>query len=410
MTSRIPECSVVIPVFNKWDLTRNCLESLREHSAGRDIEIVVADNASSDATATELAPLGAALFGERFTVLRFPENRNFGPASNAGAEAATSPVLFFLNNDTLVTPGWLDPLLAGLAEEGTGAAGPLLLYEDDTVQHLGAVMGALGPLHLYQGFPASHPLVRKKRTLQFLTAAALMMRKDLFDRCGRFYEGYRNGYEDLELCVRIREQGKTLRCVPDSVIYHLESQTPGRKDSEEHNGALLGERCGDAVFIDMHHHALRDGFEVFITDLLSVGIRMKPGDEAALAARANDGDAAGWLRLTRENPLWIKGREVLAHSLEQAGKWNEALRFRAELADIEWFTHRFRELLALKPFVDNDSWGELATKRLDLAVRYQTDQTLARSMVQKARKRFKPGGDPFLEQLYADKLRDMFPG
>ena len=90
-----PEFSVIIPVFNKWELTKDCLISLREHGGGHDFEVIVADNASSDATATDLAPLGASLFGERFTAIRFEENKNFGPACNAGAKAATAPILFF---------------------------------------------------------------------------------------------------------------------------------------------------------------------------------------------------------------------------------------------------------------------------------------------------------------------------
>ena len=70
------ECrvSVVIPVWNLWDMTEPCLRSLAEHSAGENMEVVVVDNGSTDATATELEPLGKALFGVDFRPVRLSEN------------------------------------------------------------------------------------------------------------------------------------------------------------------------------------------------------------------------------------------------------------------------------------------------------------------------------------------------
>ena len=129
-----PLFSVIIPVFNKWELTANCLRSLREHTRDCDIEVIVVDNGSSDETAGDLPSLGGELFGRRFLPIRFEENRNFGPACNAGARAASAPLVFFLNNDTVLTPGWAPPLLQALAEDPSlGGVGPLLLYEDETV-------------------------------------------------------------------------------------------------------------------------------------------------------------------------------------------------------------------------------------------------------------------------------------
>ena len=202
-----PQVSIIIPVFNKWELTRNCLESLRTHTP-EDVEVIVADNASSDDTVTELDRLGSALFGPRFRSIRNAENINFGPACNAGARAAAAPLLLFLNNDTLLTPCWLAPLLKALERPGTGAVGPLLLYADRTVQHLGITFSIAGTVsHLYRGFPEDHPVVGRKRQLQAITAAALLLRKDLFFEAGAFYPEYLNGFEDVELCARIRQLG-----------------------------------------------------------------------------------------------------------------------------------------------------------------------------------------------------------
>ena len=413
MPKHAPECSVIIPVYNKWELTRDCLASLHEHGAAHDLEVIVVDNASSDATASELVPFGESLFGERFTPIIFPENRNFGPACNAGARAATAPLLFFLNNDTILTPGWFPPLRDALREnDSLGAVGPLLLFGDGSVQHLGVTFGAIGPCHLYKHFPADHPVVAKKRDLQCLTGAAFMIRPDLFADCGGFYEGYRNGCEDLELCVHVRRRGKKLRCVADAKIFHLESQTPGRKDKdgEDHNFSLFMERCGGDVYTDAHHHALRDGFSVFINDFLDISFRLQEKDEQALAAEAAGRDEAYWLHVCGKHPLWVKGREILAHGMEQAGKQALAIRFLAELADIEPMRNRYHDLLRLVPFAEKDaSWPKTAEERLHIMARFFDSKAYVLSRIQKYRDRFRPGGDPFLEQAFDAKLQEMFP-
>ncbi|MDR2893621.1 MAG: glycosyltransferase family 2 protein [Deltaproteobacteria bacterium] len=336
-----PLFSVIIPVFNKWELTENCLRSLAEHTAGYDYEVLVVDNASTDRTATELSALGESLFGKRFAAIRYEENRNYGPACNAGAQRAAAPLLFFLNNDTLLTPGWAAPLLAALGagsandalatDDSLGAVGPLLLYDDNTVQHLGVALDTSGLTHLYRGFPADHPLVGKKRRLQALTAAALLMPRELFWACGCFHEGYRNGFEDLELCVRIRQQGKKLACVPASRVYHLESQTPGRKDSEKENALLFHSRCGKELYYDLHQHGQRDGFRIELDDALGTCLLLNENDDQALrqdwseaCCNATGNPNMALYKLTCQNPYWLWGYETLADNLEKAGDYELA--------------------------------------------------------------------------------------
>ena len=109
--------SVIIPAWNLWDMTAACLRSLAEHTHGENIEVVVVDNGSTDATATELDPLGKALFGSDFRPVRLPENQGFAKGCNAGAAASDGELLFFLNNDTTMTPNWLPPLRQALTRQ-----------------------------------------------------------------------------------------------------------------------------------------------------------------------------------------------------------------------------------------------------------------------------------------------------
>lgn len=323
----VPLFTCVIPVFNKWELTRACLESLRQCTVGVDFEVVVADNASSDATATDCQPLGQALFPGRFRVLRFEANRNFGPACNAGARAAASPLLFFLNNDTLLSPNWLPPLMRTLeADARVGAVGPLLRYPDDPhlgarVQHLGiAVEPQLHFRHLHEFFPIGHPLVRKRRAVQALTAAALLLPRALFDECGGFCEEYRNGGEDIELGVRISRKGLQQMCVPESVVTHLASQTPGRNDHEAHNARVLKERCLALLVPDLAFHAAHDGYELRLNAVLRPYLALPQRRERMLDGRLSQGlEADECAELLQREPLWLTGYGYFARMLEARG-------------------------------------------------------------------------------------------
>ena len=410
MRNSTPECSVIIPVYNKWELTENCLRSLKEHSAGHNLEVIVVDNGSSDATATALGTLGTALFGDRFVQIVFAENRNFGPACNAGASKAASSLLFFLNNDTLLTPGWYAPLAkALLTNEGLGAVGPLLLYENNTVQHLGVVYGPRNPVHLYRGFRRDHPVVGKRRRLQAITGAAFLVRAEIFHACGGFFEEYRNGFEDIELCCRIYSRGLAMTCVPESLVYHLESQTPGRKADDTYNSDMLNRRCAGLHHIDQHHQLLKDGFSVALSDMLSFSVLLRPEEELSLLQQARKLRREGWVQLVQDNPLWIKGREVLAHILEQEGNRHGAMQMYAELADLEVNLLRILELERfIEPEANAGLWQEVADRKKDVLL-LRRDRSATLDFVRQIKKRCAPSGDSFLQKLLDAKVAELFP-
>jgi len=241
--------SIVIPVHDRLDLTRQCLASLFKHTPPEAAEIIVVDNGSTDGTTDELRELEDD--GRIRTVLH-AENLGFARACNAGAAAARHPYVLFLNNDTEATPDWLGPLVRVLdLDPKVGAAGSRLLFPDGTVQHAGVAVTVeerpqgryLAGEHLCYRKPADFPAANQPQILRALTAACLLVRADAFAAVGGFHEGYWNGNEDMDLCLALDAAGWTLVYQPESTVVHYESQSgPERWSRVSENVELLTSR------------------------------------------------------------------------------------------------------------------------------------------------------------------------
>jgi GT2 family glycosyltransferase/glycosyltransferase involved in cell wall biosynthesis/Flp pilus assembly protein TadD len=225
-----PSVSIIIPVLDRLDLTRACLEALRRHTPAGQVELILVDNGSHDGTVEFLRAEEAA---GRLTALFNAENLGFARACNAGAAVARADALLFLNNDTEVRPCWLEPLLATLAgDPQVGAVGSKLLFPDGTIQHAGVIVAddrqlpdPLVARHIYYRERADLPQANQPREYQALTAACLLVRREAFSAADGFDEGYWNGYEDIDLCFRLREDGWRLVYAPASEVIHHESQS-----------------------------------------------------------------------------------------------------------------------------------------------------------------------------------------
>ena len=234
------DVSIIIPVFNKVELTSQCLANLAQVTGGAEYEVIVVDNHSTDGTPGFLAGLGGDV-----QIISNQENLGFAKACNQGARAARGKYLLFLNNDTIPLANWLKPLVEELEHNSRAAVvGSKLLYENGTIQHAGVAFSRVWftPYHVYSGLPGDAPCVNRRREFQSITAACMLVRREVFEAAGGFDEGYRNGFEDVDLCLKIREQGWQLIYRPDSVLYHLESQTPGRKAHDKDNAKRLVQR------------------------------------------------------------------------------------------------------------------------------------------------------------------------
>ena len=254
----MPRCSVIIPVYNQAGITRQCLEALLAYPVGAvDFEIIVVNDGSTDMTQTLLTE-----YEGRIQVLTHETNAGFATACNDGAAAAAGEFLIFLNNDTIGTAEWLDKLVSYADAHPTAAVvGSKLLFPNDTVQHAGVVICQDGyPRHIYAGFDADHPAVNKSRRFQAVTGACMLIQRAVFEKAGGLDTHYRNGYEDVDLCLRLGAQGREIHYCHESVLYHLESVSrEGRHQDFEHNDRLYRERWASRIHPDDIQYYLDDG-------------------------------------------------------------------------------------------------------------------------------------------------------
>jgi GT2 family glycosyltransferase len=253
----MPQCSVIIPVYNKASLTRQCLDALLAHPPEHaECEIIVIDDVSTDSTPQLLAG-----YGDRIRVIRHTANTGFATACNDGAAAASGEYLVFLNNDTIPQPGWLDALVQ-YAETHPRAAvvGSKLLYPDGTIQHAGVtICQDRYARHIYAGFPADHPAVNKSRRFQIVTAACALLRRKPFEKARGFDPAFVNGNEDVDLCLRLGELGYEVHYCHESVLYHLESVSENRFKHVDRNTQLYRDRWAHRVEPDDLQYYFEDG-------------------------------------------------------------------------------------------------------------------------------------------------------
>jgi glycosyltransferase involved in cell wall biosynthesis len=234
-----PIVSIVIPTRDAPTLISACLRSIRALTTYPSYEIVVVDNDTSDKTALDVIREHAD------TVVPFPIQFNFSKANNLGVEHTKGEIIVFLNNDIeVITGAWIEHLLLHLEMPGVVATGPLLVYSDKTVQHAGVVLGLRGTAdHIMRGYPADVDgyagSLSCPREVSAVTAACMMIRKADFLAEGGFNEYFATHYQDVDLCLRLRESGGLIRYVPTAKLLHHESVTRGSYYDLMDRAALL---------------------------------------------------------------------------------------------------------------------------------------------------------------------------
>lgn len=232
-----PLVSIVIPSKNQYTIVKRCLESIYAKTSYTNFEIVLVDTGSSDKRVLAWYKKVATAH-PNFKLLNWPEQPfSYSRSCNRGAEEATGEFLVMLNNDTeVLTPNWLELLLGDAQRKEIGAVGCLLLFPDGShIQHAGVGVGLGGVaansfsmMTLAQPMSQTqHLMLNTKHNMTAVTAACLMLRKDIFMKVGGFDEALRVTYNDVDLCLKLHQAGYQNLYTPYVKLLHHESISVG---------------------------------------------------------------------------------------------------------------------------------------------------------------------------------------
>lgn len=231
-----PMVSIVIPNKDEKETLKKCLESIWKKTSYPNYEIILVENNS---TTQEIRDYYKELDGKKWVrVVYWDKEFNYSAINNFGISYAKGEYILCLNNDiTVISPDWLEELLANCQRPEVGIVGARLYYPDNTIQHAGIVLGMGGCAgSLFVGLARSRGGYLHKAALQqdlsAVTAACFMVKKEVFEKVGGFEEKLAVAFNDVDFCLKVRHAGYLVVYDPYAELYHHESKTRGYENTE----------------------------------------------------------------------------------------------------------------------------------------------------------------------------------
>jgi GT2 family glycosyltransferase len=227
-----PLVTIIIPTKDKLKLLKNCVDSIEQKSTYRYHEIIIVDNNSTDSETLDY------LQRCPHKVFRYSDTFNFSKINNFAVKQSSGDYFIFLNNDTeVVTPDWIEALLEQAQIPEIGAVGCKLLYPGGTIQHAGVVLGMSPDQttgiagHVFNGLSYEDNgyfgAINVIKNYSAVTAACMMMSRKAYDAVKGFDEKLAVCYNDVDLCLRLREKGYRIVYTPYAELFHYESESRG---------------------------------------------------------------------------------------------------------------------------------------------------------------------------------------
>ncbi len=227
-----PLISIIIPNKDMKDVLKRAVDSIFERSSYRNFEILIVENNSETAEIFEYYDeLEKA--HDNVRVLKWKDGFNYSAINNFAVKDARGDYLLFLNNDVeVISETWLEEMLGYSQRKDVGAVGARLYYPDDTIQHCGVVVGLGGIAgHILSRVPKDSLFYGSRLAntcdVSAVTAACLMMRKEVFEEIGGFEEAFVVAYNDIDLCLKVREKNYLCVYASRAELYHHESLSRG---------------------------------------------------------------------------------------------------------------------------------------------------------------------------------------
>ncbi len=231
-----PKVSIVIPNKDEKETLKKCLESIWQKTTYSNYEIILVENNS---TTREIRDYYQELDGKNgVRVVYWDKEFNYSAINNFGISYAKGDYILCLNNDiTVISPEWMEELLANCQRPEVGIVGARLYYPDNTIQHAGIVLGMGGCAgSLFVGLARSRGGYLHKAALQqdlsAVTAACFMVKKEAFEKAGGFEEKLAVAFNDVDFCLKVRHAGYLVVYDPYAELYHHESKTRGYENTE----------------------------------------------------------------------------------------------------------------------------------------------------------------------------------
>ena len=226
-----PKVSIIIPTKDKIDLVEVCVSSILAKTTYSNYEIIVINNQSEEKATYDYFEK----MKDKLNVLNFDKAFNYSEMNNFAVEHTTGEFLMFLNNDTeVIEPDWLTRMVEHGVRSEVGVVGAKLLYTNNKIQHAGVILGVGGVAnHAFLNLPKeSHGyfgMLRDIRNCSAVTAACLLMRRDVFNEVNGFNErDLKVAFNDVDLCLKVRAKGYLCVWTPLALLYHHESATRTR--------------------------------------------------------------------------------------------------------------------------------------------------------------------------------------
>ena len=225
--------SIIIPFRDKPALLERCVESVVRHAGRVTYEIVLVDNRSRRRATRQVVAELAQRYGQRVRVMHYDKPFNYAALNNWAVRHAQEEYIVFLNNDTeVLSDNWLGELVKRCRADDVGIVGVKLLYPDGRIQHAGLGVKNGDMAHLWakrRDSALPEAPFNKEQDVLAVTAACMMVRREVFEALGGFdAEHFGIAYNDVDLCLRAREEGWRVVYTPAVAVRHEESATRGR--------------------------------------------------------------------------------------------------------------------------------------------------------------------------------------